>query len=44
VYTARKQNDGQWLSEETNNESDTLFIQTIGFHLPLTEIYRKVSF
>jgi Uma2 family endonuclease len=44
LYTARKQNDGQWLSEETNNESDTLFIQTIGFHLPLTEIYRKISF
>jgi Uma2 family endonuclease len=44
VYTARKQGNGKWLSEETNNESDSLFIQTIGFYLPLTEIYRKVSF
>jgi Uma2 family endonuclease len=44
IYTARKQQNGQWVSEETNNPDALLTIETIGYTLPLSEVYHKVSF
>lgn len=44
LYTARKQSTGQWLSEETTDTGAILNIETIGFTMPLSEVYHKVSF
>lgn len=44
LYSSVKQNDGRWLSTETEDITQSLTIETINFTLPLSEIYRSVSF
>lgn len=44
LYSAIKQDDGKWLSTETEDITQSLAIEVINFTLPLSEIYRRVSF
>jgi Uma2 family endonuclease len=44
LFVSRKQENGFWLSYETHNPEEILAIESIGFELPLSEIYRRVSF
>lgn len=39
IQLARKQPDGAWMFEDISHPEASLFIRTIGFHLPLQEIY-----
>lgn len=44
IQAARKQADGSWKSEELNEQTENLHIQTIDHHLPLSEIYHNTGF
>jgi Uma2 family endonuclease len=43
VEVARKQSDGDWPIEEIYDRNGFLFIETIGYHLPLPKIYRNTG-
>ena len=43
VQTNKRQN-GNWVTDETENKTASLNISTIDMQLPLTDVYRKVSF
>jgi Uma2 family endonuclease len=42
AYT--RENGGVWVLRETNNPDDTVELTSVGCHLPVAEIYFKVSF
>jgi Uma2 family endonuclease len=39
IQVVRKQPDGSWMFEDINDVSASLYIRTIDFYLPLSEIY-----
>lgn len=43
IIIARKQADSSWKFEELNDKNETLFIQTVGFSLPLSELYEGTN-
>lgn len=44
IHVARKQTDGSWMFEDISGADTFLTIQTIGYDLPLTEIYHDTGF
>jgi Uma2 family endonuclease len=43
VRVLRRQSNTEWKSEEINDRDGILFIETIGYQLPLPEIYRDTG-
>ncbi len=43
IIIARKQADSSWKFEELNDTAENLFIQRIGFSLPLSELYEGTN-
>jgi Uma2 family endonuclease len=43
VIIRRKQADNTWNSEEINDKEGTLLFESLGYHLPLPEIYRDTG-
>lgn len=44
VSICRKQPDNSWKFEEYLHKEGTLFIQTINYNLPLTDLYERIEF
>ncbi len=44
IQQVRKQPDGSWMFENISDPGASLFIRTINFYLPLSEIYKGIDF
>lgn len=44
IYLYTRQPDHRWLLSETNQLLQVVQLTSIGCRLPLTEVYRKISF
>lgn len=43
IELARRRSETEWPFEEINDRDGTLFIETIGYHIPLPKIYRHTG-